>query len=106
MSKLLSDEELRSAIAKAAEFSRSDGWYFDKVGEQLNATHKVEALEALFNTQKRLYAEKYVEDFYFLLDGDIQMVLEDGGIVDGRKLLKNMRSVADSLTEQRARISR
>lgn len=63
MSKLLSDEELRSAIAKAAEFSRSDGWYFDKVGGQLNATHKVEALEALFNTQKRLYAEMVVGEY-------------------------------------------
>lgn len=42
------EEELRNKIARAAGFSRSNGWYFDKEGEKLNATHKVAALETLF----------------------------------------------------------
>ena len=51
------DSKLRNKIAKAADFSRSNGWnfsngwYFDKVGEKLNATHKVDALEQLIQQE-------------------------------------------------------
>lgn len=33
---------LKDRVAKAINLSKSSGWYFDKTGERLNATHKVE----------------------------------------------------------------
>lgn len=47
----MSKKDLRDRIAKAADFSRKSGWYFDKEGDRLNATHKVDAIEKLIEQE-------------------------------------------------------
>lgn len=43
----MTEKELEHKIARAMNLSRSNGWYFEKHGEQLNATDKVSAVMEL-----------------------------------------------------------